>query len=400
MNEVFFSLSTKLFVRGIYPLLLLALFSAMAPFAGNEQRITREEHQSQLRTWADREQTARAEIAACDSAIESLQAQISAIEAATAATWTAIYLELGADELAVKAFADELADLEENLAVLALLSPEQLDDVRPAIREMATSISEHQQSPLAALGEMNDRLTVLADGMDELAERIGPDETGEGQAWGAPGAGMPDPVTGDDIDVPEPKPDVKPKPPPVTAQTKVDSIRNAMPWAKAGLIVPTVMNKGETRTVYFVIDPDDMGPEKHTGDLANKVSARDSLIESRVQFSSTMKAELTGSAGLEIAVIGPSEQSVYTDRKTEWRWKVTAVAPGPQWLTMSLLAIVTLDGDRGVHRIQTFEADTIVQVSLGRQISGFVGNNWQWLLTTLVLPIGAWLVKRKRKKDA
>ena len=39
-------------------------------------------------------------------------------------------------------------------------------------------------------------------------------------------------------------------------------------------------------------------------------------------------------------------------------------------------------------------------VSPGRRITRFIEDNWQWLLTTLLIPLGIWAYRRRAEQRA
>ncbi len=49
------------------------------------------------------------------------------------------------------------------------------------------------------------------------------------------------------------------------------------------------------------------------------------------------------------------------------------------------------------RKIRTFTKTIRVRVTLGRRLAGFVGDNWQWLWGTLLVPLAGWLWARRRK---
>jgi len=53
------------------------------------------------------------------------------------------------------------------------------------------------------------------------------------------------------------------------------------------------------------------------------------------------------------------------------------------------------------HTIRTFDRRVMIQVTWAKRLSGFLGQNWQWLWTAILLPLVAWLWGKhnKRKTD-
>jgi hypothetical protein len=63
-----------------------------------------------------------------------------------------------------------------------------------------------------------------------------------------------------------------------------------------------------------------------------------------------------------------------------------------------LSAIIKFQGEEKIRTIRTFEREMLVKVSFRKRVVTFVGKNWQWLWTALVVPVAGWLWKRKSVK--
>jgi hypothetical protein len=86
----------------------------------------------------------------------------------------------------------------------------------------------------------------------------------------------------------------------------------------------------------------------------------------------------------ELQVIGSLET-------TEWKWDVKAITPGRHMLHMTLSAIFYFETAETPLAIHTFDRQREVVVSWYHPVGSFVGNNWQWLWTALLVPGVGWL---------
>ena len=79
---------------------------------------------------------------------------------------------------------------------------------------------------------------------------------------------------------------------------------------------------------------------------------------------------------------------------TQWSWNVTPIRSGQAHLKV-MIAVIT-----NGNRKETVYQDTVnIETNLGKQIPFFIGQYWQWMLSTLVIPFGVWFYNRKKNKD-
>jgi hypothetical protein len=148
----------------------------------------------------------------------------------------------------------------------------------------------------------------------------------------------------------------------------------------------------QTFPIQLLIDP-----AKTSGELEMMIRASGTTESHQVKISENMQARLTGK-GFEITAITPEEQLISARETTEWNWEVKAMKPGAQRLYLTLSAIVKFQGETKTRVIRTFEREMLVKVSIRKRVVAFVGKNWQWLWTALVVPVLGWLWKRRAAK--
>ena len=120
------------------------------------------------------------------------------------------------------------------------------------------------------------------------------------------------------------------------------------------------------------------------------VRTRPPPATAEVKIAPRMEAVLSGQ-NFQITAITPATQAVSRTETTEWRWEVSPKAPGEQRL--HLVLNVELNGTS--RTLRTFDETIEVTVTFSQQVSGFVGENWKWLWTASIVPIAAWLWKRR-----
>ena len=56
-----------------------------------------------------------------------------------------------------------------------------------------------------------------------------------------------------------------------------------------------------------------------------------------------------------------------------------------------------VDGERRARTVQTFERTLVIDVPWTSRVSGFVDDNWQWLWSAILVPVGLWVLQRRRR---
>ena len=117
----------------------------------------------------------------------------------------------------------------------------------------------------------------------------------------------------------------------------------------------------------------------------------------QIRVSDTMEAQLTG-VGFAIEAVTPATQLVATDGVTEWKWEVEPTKTGERRLHLALSALIDLGGKERTYTVRTFERTLEVRVAFRERLETFAEDNWQWLWTALLVPLGAVLLQRRRQR--
>ena len=163
---------------------------------------------------------------------------------------------------------------------------------------------------------------------------------------------------------------------------------------------PEKMRLNETQHIQFLLSPN-----VSTGELAGRIE-EEGKVETRagVRTSDRVEAVLTGS-GFKITELTPKEQDISLDatEPVAWKWEIKALEGGPQRLDLTLNSVVPREGVVTRRSVRSFDATILIDVTLQDRITTFVGNNWQWLWTTLLVPVGTAIfvsLRRRRAKAA
>lgn len=171
----------------------------------------------------------------------------------------------------------------------------------------------------------------------------------------------------------------------------VDQILEKLEFANLAFNAPATLQFGELATIQLLLSPKESGEA-----LKEKITAEGPKESARIRISNQMEARLTG-LGFEIQAITPEIQAVSADQITEWKWDIRPTQTGIQQLHLTLSALIYM-GDQAMPRtIHTFDQTIEVNVTLSQRISSFFGNNWQWLVTVIFIPIAGWLIRRRRQ---
>jgi len=109
-----------------------------------------------------------------------------------------------------------------------------------------------------------------------------------------------------------------------------------------------------------------------------------------IRMSNKMTAELISA---DCTVLGDSPkwmQAVSQQDETIWPWKVECDSAGDKMFTVRLNTLLEIQGSESPRIIDV--SDVPIHVSVNEL--GWAARNWQWILTTLLLPPLAWAAKR------
>jgi hypothetical protein len=196
-----------------------------------------------------------------------------------------------------------------------------------------------------------------------------------------------------------PPPDPTPPPPPPAPEPEpgpspsefgaIDRIIARLPRANAAFNAPTALALGESAVVQLRLSA-----QKSIRELKEEITALGEKEGANIKVSERMEARLTG-LGFEIEAVTPETQGVSGQETTEWKWEIEPTETGTQRLHLTLTALIEVDGQASPRTVRTFERMLVVDVALSTRVSQFVGDNWQWLWTAILIPLAGWLVRRR-----
>jgi hypothetical protein len=192
----------------------------------------------------------------------------------------------------------------------------------------------------------------------------------------------------------EPAPEAPVPPPGVEALLPEDmfaelrALREDMQDAAVGFTVaPQVLHLGDSADARLTITP-----SLSSGALVERRSPDDAGFRANPR----MRADLTA-VGASVDVLGSDALDVSTDGDTEWRWLVTPNWEGEIPITVTLFALVMLQGQETPYELRAFDAMLNVTIAPSRRVTLFLAANWVWLWLLAVPPVAAWWFSRKKR---
>jgi hypothetical protein len=176
---------------------------------------------------------------------------------------------------------------------------------------------------------------------------------------------------------------------------EIDRALAAQPLASAAFNAPTELRLGDAAVIQLLLSL-----SKPLDDLRAELREIGEREGARIRVAPLMEARLTGS-GFRVEALTPEIQPVGRRTDTEWSWEVEGTEGGSQRLHLSLAALITVEGERTPRAVRTFDREIEVNVTVNQRITGFIGDNWQWLWAALVVPLlglAAGLVKSRRRR--
>ena len=235
---------------------------------------------------------------------------------------------------------------------------------------------------------------------------------GEFEAWGGACVGSPGTEcqlpTGGDVAVtasftsPQPPPPPPPGPgppppppgppgPPGPPPDDIDEILQGLGLGNVAFNAPRELQSGETAVIELLVSR-----ERPIRELQGEITALGEREGAQIRLSNLIEARLTG-LGFKIQAVSDERQPVSRRDITRWRWEIEPVRTGRQRLHLTVSAIVNVGGTESTYTVQTFERVLEIDVAWSDRVSGFLSGNWQWLWTAILLPVGAWLLQRRRR---
>ncbi len=121
-----------------------------------------------------------------------------------------------------------------------------------------------------------------------------------------------------------------------------------------------------------------------------------------IYISSKVKVVLldpANNANFSINSLNTEEQIVDDKTNTTWNWWVKPLTGGEHEIILRATIKEVTNLGESSRDIPVFEERIFIQISPLYITKQFIGNNWQWLAGTILIPCSIWVYKRKKEKN-
>lgn len=162
--------------------------------------------------------------------------------------------------------------------------------------------------------------------------------------------------------------------------------------AALAFIIPDTANIKEEIKAQLLINPG-LTPKELEKELTKTgvATSRD------IKVSRVVKATITA-PDFDVTRITDEEQILTDDQSTEWLWSLAPRSAGSHEVSLTVTAIITTAGRESRHHIKTFEKTMTIAITPAQVLQDWWSRYWQWVVSTLILPFGLWLYKKKLTK--
>jgi hypothetical protein len=180
----------------------------------------------------------------------------------------------------------------------------------------------------------------------------------------------------------------------------VDRILKSLDCGNIAFNSPEEMNVGESKTIRLILSGNQSIQAIETA-LKKDLGKKDKIFSTPVRISEFMKADLSASeSDFKIESWSEPQQAISTNESTEWSWKVTPKKAGKRDIHLKLSVIVKVFDQTSPRTVQIFDKYINVKVTTAQMLSMFISDNWQWLWTTILIPLApfVWNGSQNRKE--
>jgi hypothetical protein len=162
------------------------------------------------------------------------------------------------------------------------------------------------------------------------------------------------------------------------------------------------MKVGNVYTIKLRISKENNKVQLVSGDrgiiISDTTINSDVTIES-IRVESIMSAQLISEKDIfEITSSSTEFQNIESTGYTEWEWLVKPLKGGDNYLKLIVKVRVVDNGQEFYKDITVFDKKIDIKSNAVFTIKGFIDEYWQWLMTTIIIPLIIWFYNKKKKK--
>lgn len=188
-------------------------------------------------------------------------------------------------------------------------------------------------------------------------------------------------------------------------RTIIDKDTTTIPKIGQGIIaysIPEEMSVGNKYPIKLRISKEQNKTKLIIGERS--ISINDENVKSKITIESirvepVMSAYLLSSdSTFQISSLNSETQNIEDLGYTEWGWIVKPLKSGNNYLKLIIKVKIKLEDEIYYKDITVFDKNIKVKSNIKYGISNWLSKYWQWLMTTIFIPLVIFFYK-KRKKD-
>lgn len=132
---------------------------------------------------------------------------------------------------------------------------------------------------------------------------------------------------------------------------------------------------------------------KDLKELLNNIKIEGAEISSQIKASKIVFAKLNAPY-FEVINLTNEEQPLNEENSTQWLWQLKPLKSGIHEINLTITALVKVDDKTSTYHIKTYDEKVTIEITPKQILINWLEKNWQWLISTLLLPLGIWYYKR------
>lgn len=177
-----------------------------------------------------------------------------------------------------------------------------------------------------------------------------------------------------------------------TQQQTTEDWMSKLRQANIVLTIPERANINEDVRVELLLHL-----EKEIAEIAKLASERGTQYGNTISVSRITDVKLTAPS-FEVDAITPSRQVLKDKDINTWKWTLRPKSSGKHTIDITVLAVVEAEGVRVENTLVTFARQVQIEITPQQLLSQWFAKYWQWLASTIVIPLLLWWYK-SRKRD-
>lgn len=172
-----------------------------------------------------------------------------------------------------------------------------------------------------------------------------------------------------------------------------DSFVDQLKTANMVMTIPESANINDSVRVELIINA-----EKEIEKLKQDLTEKGKIYDNTITVSKLVHVNLTAPA-FKVENVSPERQILSSVDNTTWLWTLKPSSVGIHNIDVTVTAIVFVKDKEVEHHIKTFKRSVAIEITNTQLITAWLSKYWQWILSTIILPLGIWLYKSKKKSE-